>query len=423
LYSNVPKWKGSSLLNTAFDRIDTQQEGMVDFQALLAEHDYVPPRRGQILEGTILEASDYELVLDVGLKRDAIVPTGDLERLNDEQRSKFWLGKTIRAEVLRPYTQNGDLLVSVNKVLQLEDWERADELMAKGETFEAKVIDLNKGGALVQFGRLRGFVPNSHILRIRHSTPPNQRDTVKREMIDDTLQLKLLEVDRLQNRLVMSEREAAQEARMERMQELEVGQVTTGHVVHVVNFGAFVDLGGVDGLIHVSRLSHDYVEHPREVLSIGEEVTVRIDGIDLEKGRISLNRRALLPSPWETFVEEHHTGELISGVITKVVEYGIFVSLDGGVHGLVHISSMSQLGLSHPEEMFRKGDDVLVRIIDINLERERIALSIDDVTLAEQEEWMYQRQQAADEAADSDVQEQAEAVTEDAEPVLTEETV
>lgn len=371
----------------------TQSPSFLD---LLDDYDYTPPRRGQIIESTVLETSDHEIIVDVGLKRDGIVPARDLEYLDEDFLNNLSAGDTVRVEVLRPYSAEGDLLVSINRALALADWEHADELLADGTIVEAEIIGQNRGGLLTRFGRLRGFVPNSHLMGGPRAQSGNQRDALKTDLIGTTTRFKVIEVDRLRNRLVMSQREAQAEARQEALKALEPGQIITGPVVHIVDFGAFVDLGGVDGLIHISRLAHEHIKHPTEVVNLGDEVTVRVDSVDVERQRVGLNRRALLPSPWDDFAQEHQTGDLLSGTIANVVDFGVFVQLMDGIQGLAHISSMSSFGFAHPGEMFRTGDEILVRIISIEPERGRVALSTDAVTLEEQQNWLHARHSEQD---------------------------
>lgn len=391
----------------------TEKSQSSEFLALLEEYTYSPPRRGQILESTILQTTDHEIIVDVGLKRDAIVPARDLEYLDEDFRSGLSRGDTVKVEVLRPYSPDGDLVVSINRALALADWEQAEQYMAEGTVVEAEIIGKNRGGMLTRFGRLRGFVPNSHVAGHQRSTPGNHRDDAQDTRLNEKSYFKIIEVDRMRNRLVMSEKEAQHKARLARLTELEQGQEITGPIVHIVNFGAFVDLGGVDGLIHISRLAHEHIKHPSEVVSLGEEVTVRIENIDIENERIGLNRRVLLPSPWDNFASKYEAEQLITGTITNVVEYGIFVQIVDGIQGLAHISNMSNFGFSNPNEMFREGEEVLVRIINIDAERGRVALSTDAVTLEEQQEWLHSRHAtedsedtleatAADEAGDED---------------------
>lgn len=389
------------------DTLDTTQT--LDFGALLDQYDYAPPRRGQILESTVLQTTEHEIIVDVGLKRDAIVPSRDLEHLDAEFLAGLSAGDTVHVEVLRPYSADGDLLVSINRALALADWERAVDYMDEGTVVEAEIIGQNKGGLLTRFGRLRGFVPNSHVIRDAQGRGRNQ---AKEDLIGVSSTFKIIEVDRMRNRLVMSQREAQRESRLQRLQALEPGTIMTGPIVHIVDFGAFVDLGGVDGLIHISRLAHEHIQHPSEVVSVGEEVSVRIESVDVERERVGLNRRDLLPSPWDDFAEQFNPGDLITGTITNVVDFGVFVQVTEGIQGLAHISSMSLFGFSHPSEMFRTGDEILVRILSIDADRGRVALSTDDVTLEEQQEWLharYSEEEAEEDAAVADATAVAEA--------------
>lgn len=374
----------------------------LSFSDLLDEYDYESPERGQILEGTIIQSTEYEIIIDVGLKRDAIVSRQDLDRMDDDIRRSLVPGEEVQAWVLQPYSSDDELIVSINKALELEDWRRAQNFMDNDEVTEVEIIDQNKGGLLARFGRLRGFIPNSHIASIRRTTSHSKLVNAKDNLIGDTLKVKVIEINRRKNRLVMSEREVLHELRQKRLRELEPGTIVTGRVVHMVDFGAFVDLDGIDGLIHISNLDHRHVNHPSEVLSAGDEVTVRVNKVDVERERIDLDRKAVLPDPWETFTEKYKAGDLLTGTVTNVVDYGIFVAVPGGAQGLVHVNNMSTFGLSHPRDMFKESDDVLVRIGDIDEARQRIALSIDDVTVEEQEEWMYKRREAQKQANSED---------------------
>jgi small subunit ribosomal protein S1 len=366
------------------------------FPDLLRKYDYRSPRRGQILQGEVLKVHDDAVLVDVGVKRDAFVPRKDLERLDDTTLEQLEPGAEVKVYVLQPQSRKGDLIVSINKALEHEDWARADDLMHNGETVEAEVTSTNRGGVLVQFGRLQGFVPQSHLTsmpRGRYGSE-EERKEVKERLIGRILVLKMIDVDRRRNRLVLSERAARRETRMARMAELERGQVLTGHVVSLQSYGAFVDVGGIDGLIHVSELAYRRVQHPGDVLSVGDEVEVLVKSVDIERERIGLSRKALLPSPWETIEEDYQVDDLATGEVTKVVDFGAFVALPNGLEGLVHMSRMSSYRVSHPGELVRSGDEVLVRITDIDTERERIALSLDAVSSEEQAQWMEARSEA-----------------------------
>jgi small subunit ribosomal protein S1 len=370
----------------------------MSFADMLETYGYAEPSRGQILRGTILEKRRDEIILDLGLKRDAIVTRRDLVRMPEDFVKTLAPGQEIYAYVLQPYTEEGDLIVSINKALELEDWTRAEALLESNDVVEGIVLDVNKGGILVRFGRLMGFVPNSHIESAHPTANQDRAREVKEDLVGQKLQLKVIQVERARNRLILSERAARRAARSERLGELKIGQVVQGRVVNLTDFGAFVDLGGVDGMIHVSNIDHRHVRHPQDVLSVGDEVTVRIDAIDLERERIALNRKAILPDPWDAFIAQYEVGSLVEGEVTNVVDFGIFVATPSGAQGLVHTSRMSSLGAT-PRDMFRESDAVLVRIVGIDLEQKHIEMSVDEVTHDEQAAWMHQRRQNETQAA------------------------
>ena len=363
----------------------------IDFGEMLDAYDYDQPRRSDILKGTIMVIDDTEILVDVGLKRDAFVPRTDLDRLPEELVESLEPGQEIHVFVLRPHSREGQLIVSINKALQQEDWLRAEEIMNSGEVIESTVVGKNRGGLLVSFGRLTGFVPQSHVAAIPRGMHREQLPDAKAELVGETLSLTVIEVNRRRNRLILSEREARQAARQQRMQELEEGTIVTGKVVSLVDFGAFVDIGGVDGLIHISNLDRNYVSHPSEVLSVGDEVKVRIDEVNIERERISLNRAVLQPDPWDEIDEHYSIGDLVTGTVSNIADFGVFVEIPNNLEGLVHISEMSTYGVSNPADLVAPGDEILVRILDIDRGQQRISLSVDAVTVAEQETWMHER--------------------------------
>ncbi len=387
----------------------------LSFADLLDSYMYESPSRGQILEGIILEAKHDQIILDVGLKRDAVVTRKDLERLSEEVIEKLQPGKEVLTYVLQPFSGDGELIVSINKALELEDWSIANKLMEADEITEALVVDSNKGGLLVRFGRLTGFVPNSHIESVPPATSSGRMREIKDELIGKKLGLKVIQVETKRNRLILSERAARRAARSERLAEIEVGQQIMGRVVNLTDFGAFVDIGGVDGMIHISNIDHRHVNHPSDVLAVGDEVEVLVDSIDVERERIALNRKAILPDPWKSFTDTYAVNQLLEGVVTNVVDFGVFVAAPGGAQGLVHTSRMETLGASTPRDMFREGDDVLVRIVGIDTEQQHIELSIDDVTLEEQQAWMFRKReesQTEDSETVEDADEAVEAIEE-----------
>lgn len=379
------------------------------FAGLLNTYDYQSPQRGQILQGVVLKVHDDAVIVDVGMKRDALVPRQDLDRLDEATLEQLEPGVEMMVYVLRPQNREGDLiLVSINKALEHKDWLRADDLLRDGGVVEAEVIGTNRGGVLVQFGRLRAFVPQSHLTSIPRGVSVEERREAKEHLVGQSLLLKVIDVDRRRNRLVLSEQAARQEARRSRLADLEKGQVLTGHVVSLQDYGAFIDIGGVDGLLHVSELAHRRVKHPGNVLSVGDEVEVLVKNVDMERERISLSRKALLPSPWDTVEEDYQMDDLVSGKVTNVVDFGAFVALPNGLEGLVHVSRMSSYGVSQPDDLVRRGDEVLVRITDIDPDRKRIALSLDAVSASAHMQWMEARFEAgSEEGIPSDTDEQA----------------
>ncbi|MGD2179354.1 MAG: S1 RNA-binding domain-containing protein, partial [Anaerolineae bacterium] len=264
--------------------------------------------------------------------------------------------------------------VSVHQGLAQQDWLRAEELLEDGETSRAEVIDVNSGGVLVGFGRVRGFVPNSHL----SSLPPGLRGTrlqeTKSDLIGRELTLAVLEVDQRRRRLVLSERAANQRHRQKLLEGLTEGDVRVGIVRNLVSYGAFVDLGGVDGLIHISELDWRHLDHPSDVLSVGDELEVKILSVDQERERIGLSRKCLLPDPWPLVTEVLEADQVIEGRVTNVVDFGAFVDIGQGVEGLVHTSEMpdgkatcARLGLDAP---------IKVRVLDIDRAKRRLALSL-----------------------------------------------
>lgn len=338
------------------------------------EFDYERPRRGEVREALILDVGENDVIVDVGAKRDGVVPRSDLNLLDDAYREGLQAGDRVPVVVLRTWGQEDGLVVSIHKGLQQQDWLRAKDLQESGEVLEAEVVDLNRGGVLVAFGRLQGFVPNSHLTAIRRGARGNGLREAKSELVGQTLHLVVIEVNQRRRRLVLSEREASRQRREQVLEELTEGEVRTGTVTNVVDFGVFVDLGGVDGLIHVSELDWKHIAHPRDALSVGDEVDVYVLGVDRERERISLSRKRLLPDPWYEVTGDLHVGQVVEGTVTNVVDFGAFVELGEGIEGLIHISAMPAGEGTRAE--LTPGSPVLVRVLEIDEDRRRIALSL-----------------------------------------------
>jgi ribosomal protein S1 len=270
--------------------------------------------------------------------------------------------------------------------------------MESQEVLELKITGKNSGGLLVEFGRLQGFIPNSHVPRLGTVFDSHKRSKKKSEMIDSTVSVKVLEIERRRKRLILSARNAREEVRKERLQTLKEleGEVITGPVSNLVDFGAFINLDGVEGLLHISEITWRKIKDPGECLSTGEEIEVLIQSVDIERERVSLSRKALLPDPWELFASTHDEGELLEGVVINVVDFGAFVRVADGIEGLVHTSEISGTQDFLPEDILSPGDEVLVRILQIQPERQRLALSQRRVTREEQLAWIWERQDGSE---------------------------
>lgn len=394
-------------------------DAAVSFAELLDQYDYTLPQRGQILQGEVLRVEEDAIFMDVGAKRDAIVPHTDLDRLEADLIQSLKKGAEIPVYVLKTPVGDEELLVSINKGLEQKDWDRAATLVDQDETLELEVVGYNKGGLLVRFGQLEGFVPNSHVPDLRYGGSHAQVESRKARQVGETLLVKVLEVNQQRRRLIFSAKAAHKEQRKRRLENLEVGSIVEGRVANIVNYGAFVDLGGgVSGLLHVSELAWHRVEHPSKVLSVGEELEVEIQEVDVDRERVSLSRKAVLPNPWDTIEERYNIGDLIAGTVTNVEDFGAFVEVQSGVVGLVHVSEIEIFGPATVHDIIRPGDEVLVRIIDIDPYEERLSLSLRRVSSEEQIEWM--RQHAEDETEEAEEAPQAEESTETEAAVETE---
>jgi small subunit ribosomal protein S1 len=333
-------------------------------------YDYHRPRPGEVREGVVLSIAEDEVIVHIAeTKRDGMVPPRDLQALDDAYRETLKEGVRVPVRILRGQSRDNQILVSLKQGLQHRDWLRAEQLLESGEVFQAQVTGANRGGLLVSLGRVRGFVPNSHLRRGR----PRELEA-KSKLAGQTLSLVVLEVNQRRRRLVLSERMANVRRREQLMEELAEGQVRAGTVSNLVDYGAFVDLGGVDGLVHVSELDWKFVEHPRDVLSVGDEVEVQVLKVDRERGRIGLSRKRVLPNPWYDVVENLYEGDLVDGLVRRIVSYGAFVEIGKGVQGLAHVSDIPG-GQSYLAQL-AGGSQLTVRVLRIDDPRQRIALAI-----------------------------------------------
>ena len=405
------------------DAEDTAEMGELPVE----DWDYKRPRRGQVRPGVILDIREQEIVVDVGDKRDGIVPYSDMQRLGSEEIEELSPGDEVLVFIMRPEDQDGNLLVSLHLAKQERAWHRAQKLHESEEIWESQVIGYNKGGLVVPVDEIRGFVPASQVPGFPSGL--NQEERLQRlsEMVGQTLMVQVIEINRRKRRLILSATKAQREWRtMQRerlLEELREGEVRKGRVTSLCSFGAFVDLGGADGLIHLSELSWRRIRHPREVVRAGDEVEVYVLRLDHAKKRIGLSLKRLQPEPWSLVEETYELGQLVEGVVTNVVDFGAFAEIEEGVEGLIHVSELTDGMVSHPKDVVKKGDLLLLRIIRIDARRKRLGLSLKRVLESEWAEWAARlasieaEKAAAEEAARPPVSEEEE------EPTAAEEEV
>ena len=353
--------------------------------------DYQQPKRGEIRTGVILAITEQEIIIDVGAKRDGVVPLPDLQRMDPEALSKLSVGDKVPVYVMRPEDQDGNLMISLYQARQEKDWQRARELAASGEVWEEQVIGYNKGGLVIPLGGIRGFVPASQIADFRPTMTQEERLARLSSLVGERLKVKVIEINQRKHRLILSATQAQREWREQQrdrlLDELREGEVRRGIVSSLSPFGAFVDIGGADGLVHLSELSWRRIRHPKELLHVGDAIDVIVLHLDREHKRIALSRKRLEPEPWALVEDTYELGQLVEGVITNVADFGAFAEIEPGVEGLIHISELADKPVSNPREVVRRGERVLLRIIRIDTRRRRLGLSLKRVLESEWSEW------------------------------------
>jgi small subunit ribosomal protein S1 len=365
-----------------------EEEYYQDFADLLESSFEVDDlQRGDIRDAVILDIRKSEIVVDVGVKHDGIIPQQDIERMDAGLFKSLSVGDTVPVYVLNPSDQDGNLIVSLNLGLQGHDWTRASELMESGEIVEGEIIGYNRGGLLVQFGRLEGFVPTSHLAEFGQGGTDHERSEAMNDMVGQTIALKVIEVNQSRRRLILSQREAQRKWRTQQkkklLEELKVGDIVPGRVTGVRDFGVFVDIGGADGLIHVSEMAWHRVPHPSDVVSVGDEIQVYILDLDQDQQRIALSLRRTYPDPWEKVEETYQIGQIIEGTVSNVVDFGAFVVLPDGIEGLLHITEMGDGTLTEPHSYVKRGDVIPLQIVRIEKDRKRIGFTQKELDLPE----------------------------------------
>ncbi|WP_172119994.1 30S ribosomal protein S1 [Actinomyces faecalis] len=327
---------------------------------------------GDIVEGTVVKVDRDEVLLDIGYKTEGVILARELSIKHDVDPDEIVsLGDEIEALVLQKEDKEGRLLLSKKRAQYERAWGTIERVKEEDGVVTGTVIEVVKGGLILDIG-LRGFLPASlvEMRRVRDLQPYVGRE----------LEAKIIELDKNRNNVVLSRRawleQTQSEVRTNFLQTLQKGQVRTGVVSSIVNFGAFVDLGGVDGLVHVSELSWKHIDHPSEVVEVGQEVTVEVLDVDFDRERVSLSLKATQEDPWQAFARTHAIGQVVPGKVTKLVPFGAFVRVEDGIEGLVHISELAQRHVEVPEQVVKVGEEVFVKVIDIDLERRRISLSL-----------------------------------------------
>ena len=327
---------------------------------------------GDIVTGTVVKVDHDEVLLDIGYKTEGIILTRELSIKHDvDPEDVVEVGDEIDALVLTKEDKEGRLMLSKKRAQYERAWGTIEELQANDQPVTGTVIEVVKGGLILDIG-LRGFLPASlvEMRRVRDLDP----------YIGQELEAKIIELDKHRNNVVLSRRAYLEETqsavRSDFLHQLQKGQVRKGVVSSIVNFGAFVDLGGVDGLVHVSELSWKHIDHPSEVVTVGDEVTVEVLDVDLDRERVSLSLKATQEDPWRVFARTHAVGQIVPGKVTKLVPFGAFVRVEEGIEGLVHISELAQRHVEVPDQVVTVGQEVMVKVIDIDLERRRISLSL-----------------------------------------------
>jgi len=371
-------------------------------------HDYHNFQYGDTADGIIIRIDRDSLLVDIGGKSEGVVPLREMQSLTPEDRETLHVGDEILVFVLQTEHREGYAILSIDRARQEKSWRNLEQAHRDGEVVSAPVVNYNKGGVLVNLDGVRGFVPASQVDGISRG-PDTQKQSDMARMVGRTLNLKIIEINRERNRLILSERQAIQEVREEKKDELlatlHAGNVYTGTVSSVCDFGAFVDIGGADGLVHLSELSWGRVRHPADILSVGDQVQVYLLSIDSERRRIALSMKRTQREPWSTIGERYSLGQIVSGTITQLAPFGAFARIEEGVEGLIHISELSDERIQHPRDVVQEGAEVQVRIIRIDPSRKRMGLSTrlnDDMPETESEPHPPESSTAPQEPADAE---------------------
>jgi small subunit ribosomal protein S1 len=357
--------------------------GSTSMQELLdADLGLKPIKRGDVLAGTIIRISANEILVDVATKYEGIIAGEELEKVPPDVLSELKVGDAVTTYVVNPQDRNGNVVLALTRTQASRDWAEAEDLNAKQDVFEGVVAGYNKGGLIVKVGKIRGFVPASQLVslgRVEEGADPNKRLAA---LVGQKLHLKVIELDREQNRLILSERAAQRQWRKlqkeKMLSELREGDVREGDVISIADFGAFIDMGGADGLVHLSEISWKPITHPSEVLKVGQKVKVQVLKVDPDHKRVGLSIKRLEADPWSTIETRYKVGQLVEGEITKMAKFGAFARIkdDDAIEGLIHVSELSDKRVNHPKEVVKEGQLVTLRVIRIDAAKRRLGLSL-----------------------------------------------
>jgi small subunit ribosomal protein S1 len=342
-------------------------------------HDYKTLKYGDVMDGVIMRIDRDEILVDIGSKSEGIVPSKEFSSLSNEEKQALAIGETVLVFVVQPENQEGHAVVSMDRARQEKSWRKLQEIFENNEVIEAEVTNYNKGGLLVNLDGVRGFVPASQVSEIRGGDDASKQADMAR-LIGSSLPLKVIEINRHRNRLILSERQAIQERRdvmkEKLIEELKEGEVRKGRVSSICDFGAFVDIGGADGLVHLSELSWSRVRHPSEVLRVGQEIDVYVLGINAQEKKIALSIKRTQAEPWSRVAAKYEVGQLVRGTVTQLANFGAFARIEDGIEGLIHVSELTDERITHPKQVVREGQELILRIIRIDPQRRRMGLSL-----------------------------------------------
>lgn len=381
-------------------------------QELLDSIEFKALRRGEIVEGTVMRVDSDGLFVNIGHKEEGFVPPNEMRTLTAEEAGQLVEGDTLITFVLRAESADGPIL-SVDRARGEEGWREIQKHMEADEPVDGQIIGFNRGGCILEVENVQGFVPMSQLMTISRdrfqvdetSGEESSSESSNADLIGNTLTVKVLEVNRSRNRAIFSERAAMQEQRDEQkaelIEKLEEGEIRKGKVTGLSNFGAFVDLGGADGLIHISEMSWSMVRSPEDIVSIGQEIDVYILKIDRESMKIALSLRRLEPEPWETIHDRYSVGDIVDARITKLANFGAFARLEDSIEGLIHVTELSAAVVTNPSEVVSEGEVRKVKILRIEADRKRLGLSLKQAEDGfVEEDYLIESSELVDQAAE-----------------------